>query len=161
MTTLANIGAFAALLIVSFGASSAPEHDANLLAAFEKAKERSVERALYGGMTYFPILWGSEYAQRSRKRFILHHGTLLYDMDPELMERYLIEPDDRPQYRGQRTHRGFVKCLSLTSSEIRDTFLRAFAAPGTQPDTPTKTELFAVKALAKERFETQDWINRR
>lgn len=42
---------------------------ANLLAAFEKAKERSVERALYGGMTYFPILWSSEYAQRSRKLF--------------------------------------------------------------------------------------------
>ena len=100
-------------------------------------------------------------AQRRRKRFILHHGTLLYDMDPELMEHYLIEPDDRPQYRGQRTHRGFVKCLPLTSNEIRDTFLRAFAAPGTQPDTPTKTELSAVKALAKERFETQDWINRR
>ncbi|MCC6152777.1 MAG: lipoate--protein ligase family protein, partial [Candidatus Hydrogenedentes bacterium] len=100
-------------------------------------------------------------AQRRRKHFILHHGTLLYDMGPELMERYLIEPGDRPQYRGERTHRGFVKCLPLTSNEIRETFLRAFAAPGTTPDKPTKTELTAVKALTKERFATPEWINRR
>lgn len=100
-------------------------------------------------------------AQRRRKHYILHHGTLLYNMEPELMERYLIEPDDRPQYRGHRTHRGFVKCLSLTSAEIRETFLRAFAAPGTRIDKPTKDELTAVKALTKERFATQEWINRR
>lgn len=100
-------------------------------------------------------------AQRRRKHFILHHGTLLYNMDPELMERYLIEPDDRPQYRGERTHRGFVKCLSLTSNEIREIFLRAFATPGMQPEKPTKTELSAVKALTKQRFATQEWINRR
>jgi 4,5-dihydroxyphthalate decarboxylase len=41
----------------------------NLFNAFEKAKNRSVERALYGGMTYFPILWGFEHARRSQALF--------------------------------------------------------------------------------------------
>jgi 4,5-dihydroxyphthalate decarboxylase len=41
----------------------------NLFNAFEKAKNRSVERALYGGMTYFPILWGFEHARRSQVLF--------------------------------------------------------------------------------------------
>ena len=41
----------------------------NLLRAFEHAKNRSVERALYAGMTYFPILWGSEHARRTRHLF--------------------------------------------------------------------------------------------
>jgi 4,5-dihydroxyphthalate decarboxylase len=41
----------------------------NLFNALEKAKRRSVERALYGGMTYFPILWCFEYARRSRSLF--------------------------------------------------------------------------------------------
>ena len=41
----------------------------NLFNAFEKAKNRSVERALYGGMTYFPILWGFEHARRSQTLF--------------------------------------------------------------------------------------------
>lgn len=41
----------------------------NLFRAFDQAKKRSVERALYGGMTYFPILWGFEHARRSQSLF--------------------------------------------------------------------------------------------
>jgi hypothetical protein len=41
----------------------------NLFNAFEKAKNRSVARALYGGMTYFPILWGFEHALRTQTLF--------------------------------------------------------------------------------------------
>jgi lipoate-protein ligase A len=99
-------------------------------------------------------------AQRRRKRFILHHGTLLYAMDPERMERYLIEPSDRPQYRANRTHRGFVKCLRLDASEIRGVFQRAFGSEASGA-RPRKDELEAVKSLAKEKFSTASWINRR
>jgi 4,5-dihydroxyphthalate decarboxylase len=42
---------------------------ANLLHAFTKAKNLSVERALYAGMTYYPILWGFEHARRSQHLF--------------------------------------------------------------------------------------------
>lgn len=41
----------------------------NLFNAFEEAKKRSVERALYAGMTYFPILWGFEHARRTKDLF--------------------------------------------------------------------------------------------
>ena len=41
----------------------------NLLKAFDEAKKRSVERALYAGMTYFPILWGFEHARRTQSLF--------------------------------------------------------------------------------------------
>jgi 4,5-dihydroxyphthalate decarboxylase len=41
----------------------------NLFKAFEEAKNRSVERALYAGMTYFPILWGFEHARRTQNLF--------------------------------------------------------------------------------------------
>ena len=41
----------------------------NLLRAFEAAKKRSVERAFYAGMTYFPILWGFEHARATRHLF--------------------------------------------------------------------------------------------
>src|SRR6185437_16419382 len=37
----------------------------NLFKAFEEAKKRSVERVLYAGMTYVPILWGFEHARRT------------------------------------------------------------------------------------------------
>lgn len=99
-------------------------------------------------------------AQRRRKRFILHHGTLLYAMDPELMERYLIEPADRPQYRGTRTHRGFVRCLTLDAQELRAVIVRAFGGPG-KADRPTQEELGAVKTLSREKFSSPGWIARR
>ena len=47
MTTLARIGAFAALLIASFGASSAPEHD--LLAAGQKNSPAALREWLAAG----------------------------------------------------------------------------------------------------------------
>lgn len=41
----------------------------NLFKAFEEAKKRSVERVLYAGMTYVPILWGFEHARRTQNLF--------------------------------------------------------------------------------------------
>ena len=41
----------------------------NLFKAFEEAKKRSVERVLYAGMTYVPILWGFEHARRTQGLF--------------------------------------------------------------------------------------------
>jgi lipoate-protein ligase A len=99
-------------------------------------------------------------AQRRRKRYILHHGTLLYAMDPELMERYLSEPADRPQYRGDRTHRGFVKCLPLDAAEIRAVFQRTFSGEQA-PEKPRKDEREAVRLLAREKFSAPAWNNRR
>lgn len=99
-------------------------------------------------------------AQRRRKLFILHHGTLLYAMDPELMERYLTEPSDRPQYRGNRTHRGFVKCLPLDVNDARAVFAEAFG--GARPQTRAgKDEIEQVRELVNDRFSSPSWVNRR
>jgi 4,5-dihydroxyphthalate decarboxylase len=62
---------------------------ANLFAAFEKAKDRSVERALYGGMTYFPILWGFEHARRSRKLFGEHYWPYGVEANRRTLEAFL------------------------------------------------------------------------
>lgn len=99
-------------------------------------------------------------AQRRRKRFILHHGTLLYGMDPELMERYLMEPVDRPQYRGDRTHRGFVRSLNLDSDAVRGVFRRAFGAE-TGSDKLRKDERDAIRELVKEKYANPQWTARR
>ena len=47
----------------------APWVAANLYAAFDEAKNRSVERALYTGASMFPIPWSSEYARRAQAIF--------------------------------------------------------------------------------------------
>ncbi|NIA12968.1 MAG: lipoate--protein ligase family protein [Nitrospiraceae bacterium] len=99
-------------------------------------------------------------AQKRRRKFILHHGTLLYSFDPNAMERYLREPEDRPQYRGPRTHRGFVRAVPLTAKELRQTVRDAFGVTGA-PQKVRQAELRTVKTLAREKYADPDWIRRR
>jgi lipoate-protein ligase A len=99
-------------------------------------------------------------AQKRRRSAILHHGTLLYGMDPDLMEKYLKEPSDRPQYRGERTHRGFVKCLPLSSDELRNTVKSAFQVTS-RATKPTRREIKAIRQLVDEKYAMVEWTRRR
>ena len=99
-------------------------------------------------------------AQKRRKRFILHHGTLLYSVDIEKMDRYLREPVDRPQYRGPRTHGGFVSAIPLQHAELKDAVCEAFNVTG-KTSRPKAWEPEAVRELASEKYTLHDWIYRR
>ena len=67
-------------------------------------------------------------AQRRGHRALIHHGTLLYDFDPELAARYLREPARRPAYRAARRHAEFIGNLPLSAETIRDRLETAFMA---------------------------------
>lgn len=101
-------------------------------------------------------------AQRRRKYAFLHHGTLLYDMDPEAMERYLCEPppEDRPQYRGDRTHRGFVTQLPFSPEALIGIIREAFEMDGS-PQLPRPWELRTARALAYAKYHSEQWTRRR
>ncbi|MBX7257651.1 MAG: lipoate--protein ligase family protein [Candidatus Hydrogenedentes bacterium] len=99
-------------------------------------------------------------AQKRRKHAILHHGTLLYGMNPELMEKYLRDPVDRPQYRGTRTHRGFVSSLTLPVDELKTLLVEAFNA-SPKPATPKRLELRTAINLMHEKYKLNDWVHRR
>jgi len=58
-------------------------------------------------------------AQRRGRRALLHHGTVLYDFDPALAERYLRQPPRQPAYRMQRGHRAFMGNLPLSRETVR------------------------------------------
>jgi lipoate-protein ligase A len=101
-------------------------------------------------------------AQKRRRRHILHHGTLLHGMDLEPMEKYILDPDDkdRPKYRGERTHRGFVRNLDLNSRELREIVRQAFGVQDTV-ENPHPRELRHATELAEEKYAEPDWIYRR
>ncbi|MDR3077237.1 MAG: lipoate--protein ligase family protein, partial [Planctomycetota bacterium] len=50
-------------------------------------------------------------AQLRRKSRVLVHGSLLVDLDPALISRYLRPPSSEPEYRAGRNHVDF--CLNL------------------------------------------------
>ena len=57
-------------------------------------------------------------SQRWRRNALLHHGTVLYDFDLDLVGRYLQTPSRMPDYRNARDHREFVCNLELPRVEI-------------------------------------------
>jgi len=99
-------------------------------------------------------------AQRRRRRHILHHGTILYNVDCNKIARYLREPTDRPQYRGTRDHHGFLTTLPLEPQDIKMALCDAFGADAA-PAKPSRNELRAAVELAKEKYRAYDWIRRR
>jgi lipoate-protein ligase A len=58
-------------------------------------------------------------AQRRTALAVLHHGTLLYDFDPRLAERYLLEPPRQPGYRRRRPHSDFLGNLPFSAQELQ------------------------------------------
>jgi lipoate-protein ligase A len=59
-------------------------------------------------------------SQRRTASLLLHHGTLLYDFDPELASRYLLEPKRQPEYRRGRTHAQFLGNLPFSAQDIQN-----------------------------------------
>ncbi len=100
-------------------------------------------------------------AQRRRRRAILHHGTLLYQVDYHAMTRYLREPADRPEYRGCRTHQDFVTELPLDEIKLRKVVQSAFSVDTIMASPPTPSEINAAEQLAVEKYASLDWIHRR
>jgi lipoate-protein ligase A len=96
-------------------------------------------------------------AQQRKSRFLLHHGTLLYDFDLDVVSRYLRPPPRQPEYRAQRTHEQFLCNLSLTGSEIRR---RLQAAWNADEETTTWPE-DEVRRLVAEKYSSSEWTRRR
>ena len=65
-------------------------------------------------------------AQRRGKKFILHHGTLLYNFDLSLIERYLTIPKSIPEYRRNRGHEEFVTNIPLPVPTFKKLLAQSF-----------------------------------
>jgi lipoate-protein ligase A len=67
-------------------------------------------------------------AQQRKRRFMLHHGTILYDFDLAEVGRYLHLPRRRPDYRGQRSHDDFLVNLPVTALQLRSVLCERWEA---------------------------------
>ena len=73
-------------------------------------------------------------AQKRGRRFILHHGTLLYNADLNLIERYLATPPSMPDYRQARPHLEFVANAGIEPRRFIDGLTRQFGAGPVQSE---------------------------
>ncbi len=96
-------------------------------------------------------------AQQRKRSFLLHHGTLLYAFDLELLPRYLRQPQRQPDYRAGRDHLAFVCNLPLTSDELKKRLRKVWQADSAMNAWPSKL----VSRLAAEKYTSLDWVRRR
>lgn len=96
-------------------------------------------------------------AQQRKRRFLLHHGTILVDFDLGLVPRYLKPPPRQPEYRGGRDHAAFIRNLGGTTESIRQRIAMAWGAvhAGAKPDQTV------VDHCLRDRFLQPGWVFRR
>lgn len=95
-------------------------------------------------------------AQRRNSKVLLHHGTLLYDVNYDILEEVLQNPRIQPEYRARRTHRDFVGILPLSREEIIDCVIRTFALDGFFSSI-TEKEMDGIRELAEEKYSRKEW----
>ncbi len=96
-------------------------------------------------------------AQQRKRSFLLHHGTLLYDMDLSLIPRYLREPPRQPDYRCGRTHLAFVGNLPQHCDEIKQRLRRLWNAEESRSSWPAAE----VRQLVADKYANTQWTRRR
>jgi lipoate---protein ligase len=96
-------------------------------------------------------------SQQRKRRFLLHHGTILHGFDLDAVGRYLKLPPRRPDYRGDRPHREFLMNLASEPDEIRRCLREEWRAEEKEPDWPEKL----VRQLVVEKYSTVEFIRRR
>lgn len=67
-------------------------------------------------------------AQKRGRKFILHHGTILYDLDLALVKGLLAMPKDIPEYRKGRPHADFVANVPLKVERFKALLLQQFSS---------------------------------
>jgi lipoate-protein ligase A len=90
---------------------------------------------------------------RCKRNHLLYHGTLLYDFDLTLVEKYLGTAPRQPAYRKERTHGEFVTNISLPPAAMKQAIGAPFGA--FQPLAAWPQEL--VRKLVAERYSQESW----
>jgi lipoate---protein ligase len=65
-------------------------------------------------------------AQHRGKTHILHHGTILYDFDLDLVSKYLKMPKDIPEYRKARSHKDFITNIYIKPESFKSALAKSF-----------------------------------
>ena len=96
-------------------------------------------------------------AQQRKRRFLLHHGTLLYAFDLSQVGRYLRQPPRQPEYRACRDHAAFLRNLATPVDEIQRRLRAAWPAETLSDEWPVEQ----VRQLVVEKYATEEWLRRR
>jgi lipoate-protein ligase A len=105
-------------------------------------------------------------ALRVTRDHVLYHGTLLLDMDLDLVSRYLLHPPREPDYRGKRSHADFLVNLEVkrdsAARQLAQTWARSTqgGAAGNIATLPNNLSLSIesrAQKLSEDKYANPSW----
>jgi lipoate-protein ligase A len=96
-------------------------------------------------------------AQQRKRRYFLHHGTLLCGCDLRLVAKYLNAPERQPEYRRNRSHTEFVMNIPATTAEVKRLLTEEWRPVREDVELP----MGAVRQLVEEKYGRYEWNRRR
>lgn len=93
-------------------------------------------------------------AQRWLRQAFIHHGTLLFDFDLDLLQRCLKHPTREPAYRQARPHSSFVTNLPFDINALKSCLIQTWQAQ--RADLPDTCRVTAREA-ASVRYQSPEW----
>jgi lipoate-protein ligase A len=92
-------------------------------------------------------------SQRRRKHFLLFHGTFLLNFDLALIGDLLKMPSKEPDYRESRKHSDFLTNINVSAEQVKAALQKGWDASSPLTNPPLKI----IKALAREKYATNEW----
>jgi lipoate-protein ligase A len=105
-------------------------------------------------------------AQSRRQSCILHHGTVLLDLDPGLMFELLKPPPEKNRKTGGRRVAGLREVLNRrvdfeeACRALEEGFTRSLGL-ALSPGEPDPGEMARARQLVEEKFGCREWLFRR
>ena len=98
-------------------------------------------------------------ALRCKRNWLIYHGTMICDLDIDLIANCLGDPIRQPEYRKERDHRSFLAQLDTSVSELKKAIATAWAADfETHPDAEALASLQEkCKQLTQSKYATDQW----
>jgi lipoate-protein ligase A len=96
-------------------------------------------------------------AQQRKRRFLLHHGTLLCRFDLSRVSLYLNPPERQPAYRHNRPHGEFVTVLPADPATVGQRLVAAWQTEDKYGPIPAGM----VRTLVAEKYGRDEWTRRR
>ncbi len=112
------------------------ENYTNIVRSYEKII-RDLSKAFRGkglGAEFMPVsdlaAGGKKFsgnAQARKRKYFLHHGTVLHGMELSKIDSYIKYPPREPGYRQGRAHGEFVGNIGLSEKDIKEAVIEAFS----------------------------------
>lgn len=90
---------------------------------------------------------------RCRRGGLIYHGTLICDLDLDLIAACLGRPARQPEYRRGRGHRDFLTRLPVSTETLKEAIAETFHAADQILDYPFEL----CEQLAREKYQIDAW----